>query len=175
MNQALEMILSRRSVRAFTGADIPEEDLDAILRAGMAAPSGMNIRPWVFVVVQDRARLLRLRDRLPYAKMLDKAGAAVVVCGLPDKDGVFARDFWVQDCSAATENILLAAHALGYGAVWTAVYPVPERIAVVAEECGLPERAIPLNVIPIGVPAKAATRSDDRFDPESIRWERWTR
>ncbi len=121
-NEALNVIYTRRSVRSFTGEAVAREDLMKILRAGMSAPSAVNVQPWAFVVVTKRETLDELCDTLPYAKMLDKAGAAIIVCGIPDKDEVYSADYWVMDCSAASENILLAAHALGLGAVWTAVY-----------------------------------------------------
>src|SRR5512135_387222 len=130
-NDALKIIYTRRSVRSFTGDTVSREDLMKILRAGMSAPSAVNIQPWAFVVVTKRETLDELCAKLPYAKMLDKAGAAIVVCGIPDKDEVFSKDYWIMDCSAASENILLACHALGLGAVWTAVHVDTERIATV--------------------------------------------
>ncbi len=169
----IQELLSRRSVRSFTGEGIPEEDLRTLVRAGMAAPSAVNVQPWAFVVVTEKDRLARLRDRLPYAKMLDKAGAAIVVCGLPNQDGQFAERYWPLDCSAAAENILLAAHALRYGAVWTAVYPERERIDAVKDECAIPESAIPLCVVPIGVPADGDRPALDKFDESKIHRETW--
>src|ERR1700690_1792845 len=112
-NETLNIIYSRRSVRLFTGEAVLRETLTKILRASMAAPSAVNIQPWAFVVVTKRDTLDELCDKLPYAKMLDNAGAAIIVCGIPDKDEVFSKDYWVMDCSAASENILLACHALG--------------------------------------------------------------
>ena len=171
-NDALKVIYTRRSVRSFTGDTVSREDLMKILRAGMSAPSAVNIQPWAFVVVTKRATLDELCARLPYAKMLDRAGAAIVVCGIPDKDELYSRKYWVMDCSAATENILLAAHALGLGAVWTAVYVDEQRMRDVREILGIPRNIIPLNVIPIGVP-KGSGAVIDKFKEENIRWERW--
>jgi nitroreductase len=173
MNQTIQTIFSRRSIRKYTGGHIPAEDLELIVKAGMSAPSAVNIRPWSFIVVTERDILDKLCASLPYAKMLDKAGAALIVCGIPDKDDTFAKDFWIQDCSAASENILLAAHSLGYGAVWTAVHPDPPRVSAVRSICGIPEKIIPLNVIPIGVPSEETSKPADRFDPEHIHWNRW--
>jgi nitroreductase len=171
-NEALNVIYTRRSVRSFTGEAVAREDLMKILRAGMSAPSAVNIQPWSFIVVTDRETLDDLCDKLPYAKMLDKAGAAIVVCGLPDKDTVYSRKYWVMDCSAATENILLAAHALGLGAVWTAVYVEEERVRTVRKILDIPEAIIPLNVVPIGIPKGKGTVID-KFREENIHWERW--
>jgi nitroreductase len=169
----LNVIYTRRSVRKFTGAKVKKEDLDAILRAGMSAPSAVNVQPWAFVVVTDRNILDELCGSLPYAKMLDKAGAAIIVCGIPDKDDTYAKNYWVMDCSLASGNILLAAHALGYGAVWTAAYVDIERVKSVRRILSIPENIIPLNVIPIGVPADGDAKPVDKFRQEYIHWEKW--
>ncbi|MDA8242060.1 MAG: nitroreductase family protein [Nitrospiraceae bacterium] len=171
-NEALNVIYTRRSVRSFTGDAVAREDLMKILRAGMSAPSAVNIQPWAFITVTKRETLDGLCERLPYAKMLDKAGAAIVVCGVPDKDAVYSGKYWVMDCSAATENILLAAHALGLGAVWTAVYVDEERVRNVRKILNMPDNIIPLNVIPIGVP-KGKGAVIDKFREENIHWEIW--
>ncbi len=169
----LNVIYTRRSVRRFTGEKVKKEDLIAILRAGMSAPSAVNVQPWAFVVVTDRNTLDKLCEALPYAKMLDKAGAAIIVCGIPDKDDTFAKDYWVTDCSLASGNILLAAHALGYGAVWTAAYVDKSRMKSVRKILSIPENIIPLNVIPIGIPADKDEKPKDKFKEENIHWERW--
>ena len=171
-NEALNVIYTRRSVRSFTGEAIAREDLMKILRAGMSSPSAVNIQPWSFIVVTKREALDELCERLPYAKMLDKAGAAIVVCGIPDKDAVYSGKYWVMDCSAASENILLAAHALALGAVWTAVYVDEERVRNVRKILHIPDNIIPLNVIPIGVP-KGKGSAIDKFKEENIHWEEW--
>jgi nitroreductase len=171
-NETLNTICSRRSVRSFTGEAVPRESLMRILRAAMAAPSAVNVQPWAFVVVTERETLDALCARLPYAKMLDKAAAAIVVCGIPEKDEVFSKDYWVMDCSAASENILLACHALGLGAVWTAVYVDEGRIADVRKILHIPGSIIPLNVIPVGVP-KEKGKALDKFNEGNIHWEQW--
>lgn len=171
-NEALTTIYTRCSVRSFTGEAVSRDRLVEILRAAMAAPSAVNVQPWAFVAVTERETLNALCERLPYAKMLDRAGGAIVVCGIPDKDERYSKDYWVMDCSAATENLLLACHALGLGAVWTAVHPGEDRIAAVREILGIPQTIIPLNVIPIGVP-KENGRVVDKFREENIHWERW--
>lgn len=168
-----EVILRRASVRKFTGEAVPKEKLEAILRAGFAAPSAVDVRPWAFVAVTERAKLDELASGLPYAKMLGTAGAAIVVCGLPDKDATFARLHWVADCSAATENILLAATSLGLGAVWTAAYPYEDRLGHVRKTLGIPATVVPLNVIPIGVPALPYPKAKDKYDEGALHLERW--
>jgi nitroreductase len=169
----LNTIYTRRSVRKFTGEGVKKEDLLSILRAGMAAPSAVNVQPWAFVAVTDRDTLDKLCDALPYAKMLDKAGAAIIVCGIPDKDDTYAKKYWVMDCSLASGNILLAAHALGYGAVWTAAYVDEDRVISVRDILSIPGNIIPLNVIPIGIPANKDAQPIDKYKEENIHWEKW--
>ncbi|MDR1897237.1 MAG: nitroreductase family protein, partial [Prevotellaceae bacterium] len=148
----LSTIHSRKSVRNFVeGRTISRQSLDTLVRAGMAAPSAVNLQPWHFVVVDDRNTMNLMAENLPYAKMLAKASAAIIVCG----DSTIKADnmaFWTFDCSLASGNILLAAEAMGLGAVWTAVHPDAKRIEVVKNILELPENIIPLNVIPVGYP-----------------------
>jgi len=169
----LNVIYTRLSVRKFTGEKVKKEDLMAMLKAGMSAPSAVNVQPWAFVVVTDRVTLDKLCEALPYAKMLDRAGAAIIVCGVPDKDDTYAKKYWVMDCSLASGNILLASHALGYGAVWTAAYAEKERMGSVRRILSIPENIIPLNVIPIGVQANKDEKPKDKFKEENIHWENW--
>lgn len=171
-NEALNAIYTRRSVRSFTGEPVSKDNLIKLLRAGMSAPTAVNVQPWAFVVVTDRKTLDKLCDNLPYAKMLDKAGAAILVCGIPDKDELYSKDYWVMDCSAATENILVAAHAIGLGSVWTAVYVDMDRVKTIREILNIPSNIIPLNVLPIGVPNDSG-QPIDKFKEENIHWERW--
>ena len=172
VQDAMTVIHSRKSVRSFTGEAVSAEDLDQILRAGMAAPSAVGRSPWAFVVVTERATLDRLREGLPYAKMLDKAGAAIVVCGVPAKAHLQKVEYAVIDGSLASENILLAVEALGLGAVWTAAYPYDDRAAHVRAVLGVPAEVIPLNVIPIGHPT-GADKPKEKYRAEMIHRERW--
>lgn len=164
-NPAIENILTRRSVRSYTDQDVEPEKLEAILEAGMAAPSGKNGQPWDFIVLTRREILDEMAERLPYAKMLREARVAIAVCADRTKS-----PYWYVDCSAAAENILLAAHALGLGAVWTATYPYRDRMDVVKELCGLPGSYDSLCVIPVGYPAREA-RPKDNFDAGKIHHE----
>jgi nitroreductase len=169
----LNVIYTRLSVRQYTGGKVKKKDLMAMLKAGMSAPSAVNMQPWAFVVVTERGLLDKLCEALPYAKMLDKAGAAIIVCGVPDKDEIYSKDYWVMDCSLASGNILLAAHALGYGAVWTAAYADKDRMKSVREILSIPNNIIPLNVIPVGVPANKGEKPKDKFKEENIHWGKW--
>lgn len=172
-NHVIEAIHNRKSVRHFTDEPVTKDQLEELIRAGMAAPSARNLQPWAFIAITKRDILDRLANGLPYAKMLFKANAAIVVCGIPDRSGQDSPEgYWVQDCSAATQNILLAAEALGLGAVWTGVYPRQERVTVVKEILGIPEKVIPLNVIPIGHP-DGIDKPKDKFREENIIWEGW--
>lgn len=172
LNNVIKTIFNRSSIRSFGSNPIAKEQLELIIRAGMAAPSARNLQPWAFIVVTDRGIMNTLADRLPYAKMLNEASAAIVVCGVPEKAGDSPEGYWVQDCSAATQNILLAIESLGLGAVWTGVYPRPDRVDIVREVLGIPQNVFPLNVIPVGYP-KGENRPKDKFKPENIRWEKW--
>jgi nitroreductase len=171
-NFVLKTIFERSSVRDFTGEAVTEEILELIIRAGMAAPSARNLQPWHFICVTSREKLNLLAGGLPYAKMLYQAAAAVIVCGTPDSEDPVLSDYWVQDCSAATENILLAVVAEGLGATWTGVYPRKDRIMHVKKVLGIPADVQPLNVIAIGV-ATGKNLPKDKYKPEKIHWESW--
>jgi nitroreductase len=172
-NPFLDVIFSRKSVRSYTGKIISTGDLEILLKAAMAAPSGRNEQPWAFISITDPAILSKLAQGLPYAKMLPKAGTAIVVCGHsvpPSRPG--SKDLWEQDCAAATQNILLAAEAMGMGAVWTAVHPYPDRQEYIRKILNIPSNIYPFCVIPLGYPT-GEEKPKDKFDPEKIHWERW--
>lgn len=147
--ELVQTIFARRSIRRYTTERVSEEDIKTLLEAAMAAPSAANSQPWHFVVATDRETLDSLADTHPYGKMLFQAPLCVAVCGDPA-----CSDQWGQDCSAATENLLLAAVALGLGAVWLGVHPREERIAAIRRVLGIPANIIPLNLISIGHPAE---------------------
>ena len=172
MSDALSVIHSRKSVRNFTGQSVSKDSLDKMLRAGMAAPTAVNKQPWAFVVVTDRKTLDTLAAGLPYAKMLDKAGAAIIVCAIPEKAYEKSPELAVIDSTWASENRLLAAEILGLGAVWTAAYPYKDRMDVARKVLNIPQDIIPLNVIPIGHPA-GADKPKDQYRSENIHWEKW--
>ncbi|MDO8897351.1 MAG: nitroreductase family protein, partial [Bacteroidales bacterium] len=170
-NETLKVIHNRKSVRSFTDQAVSKEQIELLLQAGMAAPTAVNRQPWAFYVVTARETLDSLSERLPYAKMLSQAQAAIVVCGDMDKAGNLKdKAYWVQDCSAATQNILLAAESIGLGAVWTAVFPYDDRSKVVIETLKLPANHIPLNVIPIGYPT-GEDKPKDKWKPENVFWK----
>lgn len=170
---AYKNIISRVSVRRYTDTRVTSEEISAILYAAMSAPSGVNRQPWEFIVIDDRDLLIRLADALPYAKMTAQAPAAIVVCGNKERflDGVDAN-LWEMDLSAASENILLAAHAIGLGAVWTCIYPHEERITPVKEILNIPDTLIPFNLIPIGHP-ETTHEPINKWHPDRIHQNRF--
>lgn len=168
----LEAIQTRRSIRKYTDQPIPEELMTQILTAGMMAPSARNEQAWQFVVVRRRETLAALSQVSPYAGMVQNAAAAIVVCGDLQRETVPDLGYWVMDCSASTENMLLAAHALGLGGVWVAVYPRAERVAALRQALPLPEHIVPLCLLPLGYPAETRAKAD-RFDPARIHHEAW--
>jgi nitroreductase len=173
LNSFLDVIFRRKSVRSYTGAIISKNDMEILLKAGMAAPSGRNEQPWAFIAVTNPSILEKLSEGLPYARMLTKAGAGIVVCGYsvpPSRPG--SKDLWEQDCAAATENILLAAEAMGLGAVWTAVHPYPERQAYIRQVLNIPAEIFPFCVIPVGYPTGEEIPKN-KFDQVKIHWNSW--
>lgn len=171
MNETLKTIFARCSVRAFTDEKVKPEDVEMLLRAAMAAPSAKNGRPWRFVVVDDRQALEGLAEALPYAKMLRTAPLAIAICGEPAACPTTSPDMWIQDCSAAAENLLLAAVSMGLGACWTAAWPYPERYQAVIKALSLPDGIIPLNVIPVGYPAE--NKPKEKYNPELVHYNKW--
>ena len=170
---AIKNIMTRTSVRKYTNETVSKADIETMLRAGMAAPTAVNKQPWHFVVVSDREQLNALAAANRGTGMAAKAPLAIVVCGDMQKtlSGI-GQGFWVQDCSAATENILLAANALGLGAVWTGLYPNEDRANAVRDVMKAPEHIVPLCVIVIGHPADNPTPKD-KWKPENVSYNKF--
>ena len=168
--KVMEAILKRRSIRQFTNQPIAKDDLTTLLRAAMMAPTARNCQEWEFVVVRDKNTFKEMMHVHPYAKMLEQAACAIIVCGNTQRE--HAPGYWMADCGAATHNILLAATSLGIGSVWLGVYPNEERMNGLAQILGLPDYVKPLNIIALGYPAEK--KEDlDRFDPAKIHVEKW--
>lgn len=165
--ELIQTIFARRSIRKYTAEPVDEEDIETLLEAAMAAPSASNLKPWHFVVVTYRRTLDALAEAHPYGKMLFEAPLCIAVCGDPS-----ISNFFVQDCSAATENLLLAAVALGLGAVWLGVYPREKRVADVRELLGIPETVVPINLISIGHPAEEK-EARTQYDESRVHREHW--
>jgi len=167
MDERLHIIFARRSIRKYTDAPISEADIDSLLQAGMAAPSAANLKPWHFYVVTDRKALQTLAEVNPYGKMLAQAGLAIAVCGDPT-----ISDWWVQDCTAATENILIAATALGLGAVWLGCHGRDEREQAIRDVLGIPPRIGVLSLLSIGHPGEDK-EARTQYDPARVHTNKW--
>jgi len=167
---ALTAIRTRRSIRTYMEQPVPETVIDDLLGAAMQAPSAGNQQPWHFVVITKRDGLNALADLLPYGKMLLQAPLGIVVCA--DVPHETNPGYWVQDCSAATENLLLAARALGLGAVWLGVYPREQRVVALSRLLGLPEGVTPLCAIAVGYPAEEVPPVD-RYQSARVHREKW--
>lgn len=172
-NEAYRNIVTRTSVRRFTDQKVDDDIKEALLRAAMSAPTGVNRQPWEFIVVDDPEILSQLAESLPYAKMAAHAPMAIVACGNSDR---FLSDedstLWVQDLSAASENILLAAHALGLGGVWTCLYPHADRIEAASRILEIPQGIIPFSLIPVGYPEKDHAPMD-KWHPDRVHSNRF--
>lgn len=164
----IETIKARRSIRRFTPQMVAPAQVQTLLEAAMAAPSASNRKPWHFITVTERGKLDALAEALPYGKMLYEAPLAVVVCA----EIALSENHWVQDTSAATENLLLAVTELGLGAVWLGVEPMAERRDAVAEILRIPDGVGVLNVIAVGHPAEEK-EPRTQFDPQRVHAERW--
>ena len=172
-NQVIDNIMTRVSVREFTGEKITDAQIDTLLRAAMAAPSAINKQPWAFIVVTDEDLIAKLGEALPYSRCSNHPACAIIPCGDLSKaiEGEMGA-FWINDVSAATENLLLAAHSMGLGAVWTGLHPDMNRATMVQQMLGLPEHIIPLCVVPVGIPAEQPAVKD-KYKPENIHYNRW--
>ena len=158
----------RRSIRKYGDQHVSEEQVQKLLQAAMMAPSAMNAQPWHFVVIKDRAILAEIGARNPNAEMTKDAPLAILVCA--DLKLEQAPGFWPQDCSAAVQNLLLAARDAGLGAVWTGVYPLEKRMAGCRKLFNIPDTVFPFAVIPLGYPKdpEAAFKKMDRYRPELV-------
>lgn len=166
----VDVVKTRRSIRSYTDQPVAKELLDAIIRAAMNAPSAGNQQPWHFIILQERAKLDAIPEFHPYAKMVHQAQVAILICG--DPDGGKWPAYWPQDCSAATQNLLLAARDLGLGTVWAGVYPDEGRMAGFRKLLGIPARIFPFSLIPVGWP-EGDFQEMARFNPQLVHFDAW--
>lgn len=172
-SSTIEDIMTRTSVRAYSDREVKSEQIDTLLHAAMAAPTAGNKQPWRFVVIDDRAILDSIGENFNTMTMAKQASVAVVMCG--DVTATFdgeGQGYWIQDVSAASENLLLAAHAMGLGAVWCGIYPIMARVEQFSEMLHLPENIIPMGCICVGYPA-GETTPKDKWKPEYIHYNNW--
>lgn len=168
--EAMQAILSRRSIRKYKPLPVSDNVITDALKAAMSAPSAGNEQPWHFIVIKDRAVLDEIPKYHPYSAMTKEAHVAVLVCA--DLNLETRQGYWVQDCAAATENLLVSINATGLGAVWLGVYPREDRVKGLRGLFKLPENVIPFSLIPIGHPAEEKPPSN-RFNPERIHYDKW--
>ena len=166
----MKEIFSRRSNRKFTGEPVSDAHIEKLLRAAMNAPSACNEQPWEFVVIKDRDIMKQIRTYQRFSAPLDTADLAIVVCG--DTKRQQFDGFWVQDCSAATQNLLLEAEYLGLGAVWMGLHPIKRWTDKTKELLNLPDQVMPLGVIAVGHPAMRA-EPVDRYQPDRVHFDKW--
>jgi nitroreductase len=166
----MEEIFKRRSIRRFTGQDLGSDLVTKVLAAGMAAPSAGNQQPWQFIVVREKEMRRKVSECSPYAKAAADAPVAIVVCG--DLSLEKHTGFWVQDCSAAVENMLLEITSLGLGAVWLGVYPREDRMKFLQKFFSLPENIVPFAIIPVGFPAQELPPAN-RYNESRVHFEQW--
>jgi nitroreductase len=171
-NTQLDLIFGRRSIRVYSPGEVSEAAVTKLLEAAMAAPSAMTKDPWRFVVVRDKQTLAKLATVHPGAAMLSAAAMAIVACG--DLDAAFERQisYLLQDCSAAIENLLLAAHAQGLGACWVGIHPGEALIKRVKDWLDLPAPVIPVAVIALGVPGEEQPPRT-RYNADYVHREKW--
>jgi nitroreductase len=167
--EALQAILTRRSVRKYAGKPVGDETVKTLLEAAMSAPSAHNKQPWHFIIIRDRATLTKIPEYHQYSKMLESAALAVVICG---DSKVQETDFWIEDCSAATENMLIAANALGLGAVWLGVHPSRQLMEDTRKLLGIPGHVNPLCIVSLGYPSEQKTPRQN-YNSERVHADKW--
>ena len=169
-NEAIKNIMTRRSIRKYTGQSVEKEKIEILLKAAMSAPSAGNQQPWDFIAITQKEVIKKVRQASPHAGPLEGAPLCIIVCVNLQKERYPGN--WVLDCSAATENILLAAHAISLGAVWIGIYPEQDRMKYLSRIFDLPENIKPMAVISIGYPAEEKGPAD-RFTDTNVHWEKW--
>jgi nitroreductase len=168
--ETLQAILTRRSIRKFTGKEVSEEQITKLLEAAMYAPSARNMQPWHFVVANKKEIVEKLPHIHPYADMCYETSCAILVCG--DTEIEKTEGYIALNCGAATQNILIAAHDLGLGAVWLGVYPLKERMEPLSKLFNLPKNVVPVSLIVVGYPAETK-ETPDRFKEDRIHYNTW--
>ena len=172
MNTTLSAIFSRRSVRKYTDEDIAESSIQDLLEAAMAAPSAVAKDPWHFIVIHNSEQRNCMADALPNGQMLRQTPVGILVCGDIQKANAGELSYMLQDCSAAIENLLLAASMLGLGACWLGVHPRQDRITAMKSLFELPDQIIPVSAIALGHPAEQP-EARTRFNPTLVHREEW--
>ncbi len=170
MNDIINAILKRRSIRAYTDKEISEDTMNTILKAAMYAPTARNSQEWRFIVVRNPENLQKIQQVQPYNTLLEQANAAVIVCALVESDA--AKRYFQQDCGASIQNLMLAAYGLGVGSVWLGVYPNEQLVDGITKSFKLPKDVFPIGVVALGYPAEEKP-DPERFDASKIHNEQW--
>lgn len=168
----IDNLFARRSIRQFRPGTISDAQIETLLKAAMAAPTAGNCQPWHYVVVNDPDLRARMAQAHPYARMAAEASLVIVPCGEPGASIPGLNDYWIQDLAASTENLLLAATALGLGAVWCGVYPNPERVAVTRRLLNIPPHIVPFAFVCIGYPGEEK-EPRTQYNPERVHYNGW--
>lgn len=166
----MKAIMERRSIRKYTDQNIPWNDIETLLKAAMSAPSSGNQQPWHFIVIDDRATMVEIAEIDPYAQMLRKAPCAIAVCG--DLHLEVHKGFWVQDCSAATENILIAAQDMGLGSCWIGIHSRSARVIEIQRVLKCPANIVPFSIVSLGYPGEEKPIAD-RYKKDRIHINTW--
>jgi len=168
----MDAIFNRKSTRKYTTQEVSDPQIEQLLRAAMSAPSARNSQPWEFVVTKNKDIFAKIMKIHPYSSMLKEASVAIIVCGNEEREIIKDSGYWVQDCSAAAENILIEATDMELGTVWLGVYPREDRISGLKKLFELPSHIIPLAIISIGYPAEEPPVKN-KFNKDRIHFEKW--
>lgn len=170
MNEIINAILTRRSIRSYTDKNISKQDMDLILKAAMYAPTARNLQYWRFLVIQDKANMAKLEKIQPYNTLLNSANAAIIVCS--DMENEVAQKYYMQDCGASIQNIMLAATSLGIGSITLGLYPNADQVTAIKEQFNIPENVAPIGIVALGYPNEEKP-DPERFDEAKIHYEKW--
>jgi len=166
----IEAILTRRSIRKYNNKEVSKELINIILKCGMYAPSSYNQQLWEFIIIDKREILDKIPEIHPNSNMIREVNIAILVCGnLNEK---INQSYWTQDCSAATQNLLISAASLGLGSIWLGIYPREDRIIGLKKLLNLPEHIIPFSLVPIGY-SEEINEDPERFNPDKIHYNKW--
>ncbi len=165
-----EAIFTRRSIRKFLDKAVSDADVTRLLEAAMAAPSAGNAQAWRFIVIRKQEHRDAIAKHHPYAQMAKQAPVCIAVCA--DVTAEKYAGFWPQDCSAAIQNMLLAARALGIGTVWTGIHPVEERASALKSYFKLPDHVEMLGIVVCGYPDQAF-KQRETYDASKVYEEMW--
>ncbi len=166
----MNAIFKRKSIRSYKSKKVPDKLIKKILMAGMAAPSSWNSKPWFFIVIKERKTMDEIAERHGYANMCHEAYCAILVCA--NTENMKEKEFFPQDCAAATENMLIEATHLGLGSVWIGIYPNEDKMKLLRELTALPEKLIPFSLVVIGYP-KEKKKSKKIYYSEKVYFERY--